>query len=76
PADLAPADRAAWAALRALAEPFQSPLFSLEFAEAVAEVRADAAVAVLRRDGRTVGFLPHHRRPGGLARPIGAPFAD
>jgi CelD/BcsL family acetyltransferase involved in cellulose biosynthesis len=42
----------------------------------VAAVRQDARVAVFRRGGRIVGFLAHHRRPGGLARPIGAPFSD
>lgn len=76
PKDLTAKDRAAWSVLRHAAEPFQSPLLSPEFAEAVGRVRADAAVAVIRRDGRAVGFLPHHRRPGGLARPIGAPFSD
>lgn len=76
PSDLGPLDRAAWSALRDQAETFQSPLFSLEFTEAVAEVRPDVAVAVLRQGGRAIGFLPHHRRPGGLARPVGAPFSD
>jgi CelD/BcsL family acetyltransferase involved in cellulose biosynthesis len=69
-------DRATWSALRGTAEAFQNPLFSPEFAEAVGRVRSDAAVAILRRDGRPVGFLAHHRRPHGLARPIGAPFSD
>ncbi len=69
-------DRTAWQALRASAEAFASPLLGPDFAEAVGRVRADAAVAIFRRNGRAIGFLPHHRRPGGLARPIGAPFSD
>ena len=76
PDALKPEDRAAWLALRASAEAFSSPLLGPDFAEAVGRVRSDAAIAVFRRNGRAVGFLPHHRRPGGLARPIGAPFSD
>lgn len=76
PQDLTARDRAAWMALRASAEVFQSPLLGPDFAAAVAAVRSDAAVAVIRKDGKAVGFLPHHRRPHGLARPIGAPFSD
>ncbi len=76
PTDLTARDRAAWMGLRASAEVFQSPLLGPDFAEMVACVRPDAAVAVIRRGGKAVGFLPHHRRPQGLARPIGAPFSD
>jgi len=76
PSDLTSRDFAAWTALRETAEVFQSPLLSPDFASAVGRVRPDAAIAVIRRDGRAVGFLPHHRRPGGLARPIGAPLSD
>jgi CelD/BcsL family acetyltransferase involved in cellulose biosynthesis len=50
-------------------------LLSPEFTLVVGEVRADARVAVWR-DGAAAGFLAHHRRPGGFARPIGAPFCD
>ncbi len=76
PSDLTARDLGAWTALRETAEVFQSPLLSPDFAAAVGHVRPDAAVAVIRRDGRAIGFLPHHRRPGGLARPIGAPLSD
>jgi CelD/BcsL family acetyltransferase involved in cellulose biosynthesis len=76
PHELSAPDRAAWAAFQRADAAFASPLLSPEFAEAVAEVRRDAAVTVLRRRGRAVGFLPHHRRPGGFARPIGAPWSD
>lgn len=76
PSELTARDLAAWAALRETAEVFGSPLLSPEFARAVGRVREDAAVAIIRRNGGAVGFLPHHRRPGGLARPIGAPLSD
>ncbi len=55
---------------------FQSPLLSVEFARAVASARDDVRVAVYRRGGLAVGFLAHHRRPGGFGRPIGSPFSD
>ncbi len=76
PDALAPKDRAAWQGLRTMTPAFASPLLGPDFAEAVGAVRSDAAVAVFRKDGRAVGFLAHHRRPNGLARPIGSPFSD
>ena len=76
PRDLSDADRSAWREFRAATPAFRSPLLSAEFAQAVGDVREDAAVAVYRQGGRTVGFLAHHRRPAGLARPIGAPWFD
>lgn len=76
PAQLAPADADAWRAFCAAEPAFASPLLGPDFAQAVAEVRDDARVAIWRQDGRATGFLPHHRRPGGLARAIGAPLSD
>jgi CelD/BcsL family acetyltransferase involved in cellulose biosynthesis len=76
PAELSHADVAAWRRLQALEPAFGSPLLGPDFAQAVGVVRADARVAVYRRGDRAIGFLPHHRRPGGFARPIGAPFCD
>jgi len=69
-------DREAWRAMCAATPEFDSPLLGPDFAAAVGRVRDDAAVAVFRRNGRTQGFLAHHRRPGALARSIGAPFSD
>ncbi|ATC25283.1 GNAT family N-acetyltransferase [Caulobacter vibrioides] len=76
PSFLSPADAALWRSLAASAEGFGNPLLGPEFAQAVGKVREDARVAVIRRGGETVGFLPFHRRPGGRARPIGAPLSD
>jgi len=76
PGVLAPADVAAWRSLQAAEPAFASPLLGVDFAQAVGAVRDDARVAIYRRGGRTIGFLAYHRRPGGFARPIGAPFCD
>ena len=76
PESLSVSDLDAWAAMRAAHPGFCNPLFGPQWARTVGRVRADAHVAVLKRDGVTVGFLAHHRRPAGLGRPIGAPFAD
>jgi CelD/BcsL family acetyltransferase involved in cellulose biosynthesis len=76
PSDLPACEREAWMDFCAATPAFRNPLLGPHFAEAVARRRDDAFVAVFRRHGRTVGFLPHHRRPSGFARPMGAPFCD
>ena len=76
PDALTRADAEAWRAMAAETPAFGSPLMGPDFAMLVGEVRPDAHVAVYRRAGETVGFLAHHRRPGGLGRPIGAPWSD
>src|ERR1700761_3089936 len=76
PAELSRVDIAAWRRLQAAEPAFGSPLLGPDFAQAVGAVRPDARVAVYRRAGHAIGFLAHHRRPGGFARPIGAPFCD
>lgn len=76
PADLSNDDIAAWRSIAAADPAFASPLLGPDFARAVGAVRPDARVAIWRRDGVAVGFLPHHLKTGGLARPIGAPLSD
>ncbi|MBO9708539.1 MAG: GNAT family N-acetyltransferase [Caulobacter sp.] len=76
PRHLAPEDVALWRVLAAAEPAFTNPLMGPDFAQAVGRVRDDARVAVIRRDGQTLGFLPHHRRPGGTARAIGSPLSD
>lgn len=76
PRDLAAADLLTWRELAAAEPAFASPLLGPDFARAVGAVRDDARVAVIRRRGETLGFLPHHRRPGAMARPIGSPLSD
>lgn len=76
PSLLSAVDAVLWRSLAASEESFGNPLLGPDFAQAVGKVREDARVAVVRRAGETVGFLPFHRRPGGLARPIGSPLSD
>jgi CelD/BcsL family acetyltransferase involved in cellulose biosynthesis len=76
PHALAQADLRLWREMAAAEPAFASPLLGPDFARAVGAVRDDARVAVIRRDGETLGFLPHHRRPGAMARAIGSPLSD
>jgi len=76
PADLPQKDIDAWREMASQTFVFGSPVLSWDFCAAVAQVRDDVKVAVYRREGRTIAFLPHHRRPGHFARPVGAPFND
>ena len=76
PKDLTAADSTAWLRLAETEVGYASPLLGPDFAKAVGVVREDARVCIWRRDGRAVGFLAYHWRPGGHARAIGAPFSD
>jgi CelD/BcsL family acetyltransferase involved in cellulose biosynthesis len=76
PNELAEPDAAQWRVLQAAHADFANPLLGPDFARAVGKVRDDARVSVFRRDGRAVGFLAYHLRPGGFVRAIGAPFSD
>jgi CelD/BcsL family acetyltransferase involved in cellulose biosynthesis len=76
PSEVSFRDRNVWQAFRSATPAFQSPLMGPDFAEAVGEVREDAAVAIWRKAGHPVAFLAHHRPGGSLARPIGAPWSD
>ncbi|MEE2565253.1 GNAT family N-acetyltransferase [Hyphobacterium marinum] len=75
PGELDAETRKAWSALTASAE-FGSALLHPDFACAVGQVRADARVALYRQNGRLEAVLAYHARPGGLARPLAAPFSD
>ena len=76
PQELASADLQLWRDMAAAEPAFTNPLMGPDFALAVGRVRDDTRVAVIRRRGETLGFLPHHRRPGATARPIGSPLSD
>lgn len=81
PCDLTADDHEAWRALCASSPVFASPLLGPDFANHVGRFRTDTLVTVwrtLRPDGveRPVAFLPHHRRLGGAAYPLGAPLGD
>lgn len=76
PSELTAPEREAWLDFCAATPVFRSPLLGPDFAQAVERRRDDSYVAIFRRNGRVVGFLPHHRRSSGFARPMGAPFCD
>jgi CelD/BcsL family acetyltransferase involved in cellulose biosynthesis len=76
PRALAQADLRTWREMAAAEPAFAGPLLGPDFARAVGAVRDDARVAVIRRRGEALGFLPHHRRPGAMARAIGSPLSD
>jgi CelD/BcsL family acetyltransferase involved in cellulose biosynthesis len=76
PDRLAARDIEAWRALIAKAPEFQNPILGPDFARQVARVRDDVRIGVFCGPDGPIGFLPHHRRPDGLLRPIGAPLSD
>jgi CelD/BcsL family acetyltransferase involved in cellulose biosynthesis len=76
PSSLTEQEKLAWRAFCAAEPAFAGPLLGPDFAQLVGQVREDARVASLQRDGRLVGFLAFHRRPAGPALPIGSAFSD
>ena len=76
PRALTERDVETWRAFCAADPAFANPLLGPDFARMVGEARPDARVAVLRRQGETVGFLPFHGGRTGVAQPIGAAFSD
>ena len=54
----------------------ESPFFRPEFTFAVASVRSDVEVAILRDSGETVGYFPFQRRRRELAKPVGGRLSD
>jgi CelD/BcsL family acetyltransferase involved in cellulose biosynthesis len=68
-------DRAAWQAIRCAVPEYRSPFFSLAFSDAIAAVRHDVLVAVLRCGREAIGFLPFHRLSR-VAEPVGRFFND
>jgi CelD/BcsL family acetyltransferase involved in cellulose biosynthesis len=76
PAACGAPERAAWERLRAANPMLWSPYFDPRFTQVCARHAPDAALAVIHRRGTIIGFLPFQGRPGGLARPLGAPLSD
>ncbi|MEE2565255.1 GNAT family N-acetyltransferase [Hyphobacterium marinum] len=75
PGRLDRADRALWIDLVRSSD-WPSPLLHPDFARLVASCRSD--VRIVRAEDRfgRRAFLPIHKRPLGLARPIGSTFSD
>jgi CelD/BcsL family acetyltransferase involved in cellulose biosynthesis len=69
-------DRQAWREIQAASPAYSSPYFCLEFAEAVATVRADVEVARLEQGGQRVGFFPFQRGKLNLGKPLGGKLSD
>jgi CelD/BcsL family acetyltransferase involved in cellulose biosynthesis len=77
PLDLTMGEIAQWRRLLAARpEAFSSPYLTPDWARAVARRRSDALVAIYRRDGRAVGFLPAQRTDGFGAMPLGSAVCD
>ena len=74
--DLTARDLDAWAAVRARRSEWANPFFNPAFAETVATVRKDVRVLHIRTAAGSESFWPLHIRPGGFARPVGAPLSD
>lgn len=78
PLELSPEDLDAWRALQddaGVASPFFSPEWALTCAAIEGPDRRQARVAVMREDGRAVGFFPA-RVSRFTAMPIGSPMCD
>lgn len=69
------ADRVLWRAMVEANPDLASPYFRWEFTEIAARISPDAAVAILSKDGKTIGYFPHQRR-GSAIQPLGAPMND
>ncbi|WP_429912836.1 GNAT family N-acetyltransferase [Glycocaulis sp.] len=69
-------ERDTWRSFQAADASFASPYFSLGFLDAMAAVRRDTRVLVIREAGAIKGFLPFHKGALGHARPLGGPLSD
>ena len=74
-AELGAAERALWSDLRTAHPHLKSPYFDLRYVEAAGRAAPGGRLAVIRRDGRVIGFLPFQRRGAGL-QPLAAPMSD
>ena len=73
---LGEADWRLWCELQRTEPLLESPYFRPEFVRAVATVRTDVEIAVLKRDGTTVGFFPFQRGTLHIGRPVGGKLSD
>jgi CelD/BcsL family acetyltransferase involved in cellulose biosynthesis/GT2 family glycosyltransferase len=76
PADLTADEWALWLDFQQQSLCYESPYFRPEFTQAVAAVRDDVEIAVLREGGQTVGFFPFQRGKLGLGKPVGGKLSD
>ena len=66
----------AWSQIQRAEPSLASPYFRPEFTEAVAAVRSDVEVAVLRIGKRPLGFLPFQRSRPNVGHPVGGNLSD
>lgn len=76
PDELSPSDLDSWRQLLGHGEALDSPFFRPEFTQAVARVRSDVEVTVLRRSGRPVAFFPFQRHRWRIGWPVGGRLSD
>ncbi len=76
PSELGETECGLWRQFALNAPHARSAFMGWRFTACVGDVRDDARVAVIEDEGGILAFLPYHRRPMGIARPIGAPFSD
>ena len=74
--DLSSKQLSTWSQIQQENRFLDSPFFRPEFTLAVASHCNDVEVAVISRDGCEVGFLPFHRDPGNIVRPVGRSLSD
>jgi CelD/BcsL family acetyltransferase involved in cellulose biosynthesis len=65
-----------WHEWRRVADVYQSPFFSMEFAQAVGEVRSDARVAIFGNPRQPTGLLPFQLFNRRTIVPIGGSYND
>lgn len=73
--ELSEGDSLQWERIRSSRPEFQTPFFSFAFARAVHATRGDVLVALLKHQGETVGYFPHHR-VGTNIYPVGRRYND
>lgn len=70
------AEREAWLGIQSGSNRLASPYFALDFLDAIASVRNDTHVIVVREAGQAVAFLPLQLGRFGHARGLGGPLGD
>jgi len=67
---------AQWRALQHSNPELASPCFVPEFTQAVAAVRNDVEIAVIKQDSEVAAIFPYQRRPGARGVPVGGIVSD
>ncbi len=66
----------AWRSFQESTQRLESPYFRPEFTEAVASVRDDVELAVVREGGVIKAIFPYQRGKSGVGSPVGGIFSD